>query len=305
MAIQTKTIKQKMGSVKSIQKITKAMEMISVSKMKQSVAKHRASDEFADHALILLETLHIHRNLTHQYLEQRVVKQGVSKVLLLIIASNKGLCGGYNVNVSKQVSNYLKENPDVQIESITIGKQANKIAWRNKLTVIASFTETSEFFSAGEVRSIMSTIYDTYEGNEQYRSVKVCYTEFISSLNFEPKIMQLIPLRIKESRDMLHLSEENSLEFAKKEPLPLYLFEPNEQEVLDTIVPRLLMTIVYQMILDSLASEHSSRVAAMRNASDNASELLKNLEITYNRARQAGITQEIAEIVGGMSAVSS
>ncbi len=303
MAIQTKTIKQKMTSVKSIQKITKAMEMISVSKMRNSIAKHRASYEFAEHALILLETLHTHRNLTHAYFETRVV-ESTPKVLMLIIASNKGLCGGYNMNVSKQVSSFIKDNPGVVVEAITIGKQANKIAWRNKLHVVASFIEYSEFFSASEIRSIMHTISDTYDNDTSYTSVEVCYTEFISSLRFEPKISKIIPFDIRKSRETLRISPESSEEFAKNEPLPLYLFEPSEQEVLDTIVPRMLMTVVYQMILDSLASEHSSRVTAMRSASDNAGELLDNLEITYNRARQAGITQEIAEIVGGMSAVS-
>ncbi len=303
MAIQTKTIKQKMTSVKSIQKITKAMEMISVSKMKNSIAKHRASLEFAEHALILLETLHTQRNLTHPYLEERKETEN-PKVLMLVIASNKGLCGGYNVNVSKQVTTYIKNNPNVTVDVVTIGKQANKIAWRNKLNVIASFVEYSEFFSASEIRSIMHTIYEIYDGNKDYASVQLCYTEFISSLRFEPKISKLIPMSIQESRDALHISSDSAKEFAKNEPLPLYLFEPSEQEVLDTIVPRMLMTVVYQMILNSLASEHSSRVIAMRNASDNAGELLEELGITYNRARQAGITQEIAEIVGGMSAVS-
>jgi F-type H+-transporting ATPase subunit gamma len=302
MAIQTKTIKQKMTSVKSIQKITKAMEMISVSKMRNSIAKHRASYEFAEHALILLETLHIHRNLTHPYFETRVAD--TNKVLMIIIASNKGLCGGYNMNVSKQVSSFIKDNPGVTVEAITIGKQANKIAWRNNLHVVASFIEYSEYFSASEIRSIMHTISEVYDNDASYTSVEVCYTEFISSLRFEPKITKIIPFDIRKSRETLRISSESSEDFAKNEPLPLYLFEPSEQEVLDTIVPRMLMTVVYQMILDSLASEHSSRVTAMRSASDNAGELLENLEITYNRARQAGITQEIAEIVGGMSAVS-
>ena len=302
MAIQTKTIKQKMTSVKSIQKITKAMEMISVSKMKNSVAKHRASQEFAEHALILLETLHVQREVTHPYLESRT--STMPKVLMLIIASNKGLCGGYNSNVSKQVTRFIKENPKVSIDAITIGKQANKIAWRNQINVIASFTEYSEFFSASEVRSVMHTIYQAYQDDVHYTSVHICYTEFISSLQFEPRVRTLIPMNIEESRRAPHISSDSADEFSKNEPVPLYLFEPSEQEVLDTIVPRMLMTVVYQMILDSLASEHSSRVTAMRNASDNAGELLDELEITYNRARQAGITQEIAEIVGGMSAVS-
>jgi F-type H+-transporting ATPase subunit gamma len=299
MAVQTKTIKQKMKSVKNIEKITKAMEMISVSKMRKSVEKHNASDAFADHAFALLENLHLHRKLTHCYLEGR--NGSANKTLMLIIASNKGLCGGYNMNVSKQVTNYLKENPDMEVEAITVGKQAAKIAWRNKIKTIASFTDYSEYFSASEVRSIMHTLYGQFDTNESFGKVVVCYTRFISSISYEPKVLQLIPLSIDASKKALKIKGDEG----DKDRFAQYAFEPSEQEVLDIIVPRMLMTVVYQTLLDSIASEHSSRVTAMKNASDNAGELLDELRINYNRARQAAITQEIAEIVGGSSAVSS
>ena len=300
MAVQTKTIKQKMQSVKNIEKITKAMEMISVSKMKKSVEKHNASDAYADHSLALLENLHKHRNLSHPYLEKRVI-QGARKVLMLVVASNKGLCGGYNMNVSKQVSLYVKEHSDVEIEVIAVGKQASKIAWRNNLKTIASFTNHSEYFSSSEVRAIMHTIYEQFEVDNQYESVVACYTQFLSSISFNPRVLSLIPLSLEDSRKALHLNNEESSIARYAE----YQFEPSEQEVLDSMVPRMLMTIVYQVLLDSIASEHSSRVTAMKHASDNAGELLEDLKINYNRARQAAITQEIAEIVGGSSAVSN
>ena len=302
MAVQTKTIKHKMKSVKNIGKITKAMEMISVSKMRKSVEKHKASEGFAKHSLSLLENLHIHRNLTHLYLEGR---DGVkaNKVLMLIVASNKGLCGGYNMNVSKQVTQYIKNNPGIEVEAVTVGKQAGKIAWRNDVKVLASFTDYSEYFSAGEVRSVMHALYEQFDADDTYRSVVVVYTQFVSSLLFEPRILPIIPLSIDNSRKALHLKKGDTK--TNKEKFAQYVFEPTEQEVLNSIVPRMLMTIVYQVLLDSIASEHSSRVTAMRNASDNAGELLEELKINYNRARQAAITQEIAEIVGGSSAVSN
>lgn len=302
MAVQTKTIKQKMSSVKNIEKITKAMEMISVSKMRKSVEKHNASDAYADYAFDLLENLHVHRKLTHPYLEKRT---DTNKVLMLIIASNKGLCGGYNMNVSKQVTAFKRANPEKTIEAITIGKQAGKIAWRNNINVVASFTNYSEYFSASEVRSVMYTLYEQFNENKEFGSVVVCYTQFISSIAYQPKVLSLIPLSIEESKQVLHMSDSSLTDTQEKKHFAQYVFEPSEQEVLDTIVPRLLMTIVYQLLLDSIASEHSSRVTAMKNASDNAGEMLDELKVNYNRARQAAITQEIAEIVGGSSAVSS
>lgn len=298
MAVQTKTIKQKMGSVKNIEKITKAMEMISVSKMRKAIEKHHASDAFAQAALSLLENLSTHRNLSHTYLKERD-EQEEPKVLMLIVASNKGLCGGYNMNVSKQVSQYLAQHPNLNVEAITVGKQAGKIAWRNNIHVVASFNEYSDYFSASEVRAIVHTLFEQFDEDMSYIKVVACYTKFISSLSFEPHILPLIPLSLDKSREALHL-EKN-----KREPLVQYVFEPSEQEVLDTMVPRMLMTVVYQALLDATASEHSSRVSAMRSASDNAGEMLKDLDVSFNRARQAAITQEIAEIVGGSSAVSS
>jgi len=295
MAMQTKTIKHKMKSVQNIGKITKAMEMISVSKMKKSVQKRLASLVFAERSFELLENLHVHKRLSHPYMEAR---EG-NHVLMVIIASNKGLCGGYNMNVSKQVTIFAKENPDVTIDAIVIGKQAEKIGARNNLNVIASFTEFSDYYTASEVRSLLHTMTETYTGNESYREVVVAYTEFVSSMVFEAKITSIIPLKVDKAQKIL--SQKN---VSDKRSLAMYTFEPNEQEVLNTIVPSVLMTVIYQLLLESLASEHSARVMAMRNASDNAGEMLEDLRLNYNRARQAAITQEIAEIVGGSAAMN-
>lgn len=294
MAMQTKTIKAKMSSVQNIGKITKAMEMISVSKMKKSVAKRTASDIFAQRSFELFENLHIHKNLTHPYLEKR---KG-DKLLMVIIASNKGLCGGYNMNVSKQVTQFVKQYPNMLIDVIVVGKQAERIASRNGLNIIASFIEFSDYYTASEVRSLLQTITKTYSENEDYQMVHVAYTKFVSSLSFDAQITPLMPLDVSATKNILGTKSADTQKFA------LYTFEPNEQHVLDTVVPSILMTTLYQLLLESLASEHSSRVMAMRNASDNAGEMLEELRLNYNRARQAAITQEIAEIVGGSSAMS-
>ncbi|MCA9352204.1 ATP synthase F1 subunit gamma [Patescibacteria group bacterium] len=294
--MQTKTIKQKMKSVQNIGKITKAMEMISVSKMKKSVEKRAASDIFATRSFELLENLHVHRQLSHPFLEER---ETGTRVLMVIIASNKGLCGGYNMNVSKQVTNFVNEHPGTSIDAIVVGKQSERIAGRNNLNVIASFTEFSDYFTGGEVRSLLHTVTEAYRSDESYRQVVVAYTKFVSSLSFEARVIPMIPLDVDRTEKLLSLKEQ-----ADKKSLAQYTFEPNEQEVLDTVVPAVLMTVIYQLLLESLASEHSARVMAMRNASDNASEMLEDLRLNYNRARQASITQEIAEIVGGSSAMS-
>jgi len=294
MAMQTKTIKAKMQSVQNIGKITKAMEMISVSKMKKSVAKRSASNIFAQRSFELLENLSVHKNLSHPYMEAR----NGNRILMVIVASNKGLCGGYNMNVSKQVAKFVAANPNTNIDTVVVGKQAEQIARRNRLDVISSFTEFSDYYTSSEVRALLHAVTENYETNDAYSSVVVAYTEFISSLSNEAKISSMIPLEVSKAKNLL---ETDSVE---KQKFALYSFEPSEQEVLNTVVPSVLMTILYQYLLESLASEHSARVMAMRNASDNAGEMLEDLRLNYNRARQAAITQEIAEIVGGSSAMS-
>ena len=297
MAMQTKTIKQKMTSVSNIKKITKAMEMISVSKMKRSVEKRQSSSTFAERSFELLENLHVHKNLTHPYLE---LGTG-DRTLLVIIASNKGLCGGYNMNVSKEVTRFVNEHQGNNIDAIVVGKQSERIARRNNLSVIASFTELSDYFTAGEVRSVLRAITDAFskEGSP-YRKVSVAYTRFISSLEFKAEVTPLIPLQVDVAKKLAHIKDVAG----DKRAFALYTFEPSEQSVLDAAVPAVLMTVLYQLLLESLASEHSARVMAMRNASDNAGDMLADLKLNYNRARQAAITQEISEIVGGSSAIS-
>ena len=290
-----KTIQQKMKSVKNIGKITKAMEMISVSKMKKSIQKRSGSVVFASRSISLLETLRKNRELSHPYLDGR---DGVSKALLVVIAANKGLCGGYNMNVSKEVTKFKKANPELEIDTIVVGRQAQKIALRNNLNVLASFTEMSEYYSPDEVRSLLYSIFEAYNADEQYGRVAVAYTHFFSSISYEAMVAPLVPLQIDEVEKLLAVKP------GEQDSKTLYTFEPSEQEVLDQVVPSVMLTVLYQMLLESLASEHSSRVTAMKNASDNAEEMLEDLKMTYNQARQAGITQEIAEIVGGSSAMN-
>ncbi len=291
--MQTKTIKQKMKSVANIGKITKAMEMISVSKMKKAISKRNASSLFAKESFALLENLFHNKDLEHPYLK----KGSGEKLLVLVIASNKGLCGGYNMNVSKQVALLKERFPDRAIDAIAVGKQAQKIITRNGLSLLASFDDFSEYYTSKEVRLLLNTLFQYFDSGEYYE-VYIAYTEFISSLSFNARIDAFLPLSLEHSKQEGKKETKDLRDFAR------YSFEPSQQEVLNTVVPAVLMTILYQFLLESKASEHSSRVSAMRNASDNAKELGEELLINFNRARQAAITQEIAEIVGGSSALS-
>lgn len=302
MAIQSKIIKQKMASIGSIKKITKTMEMVSVSKMKKAVSNSLASREYARYALELIITLSKERDIPHPLLEEGPG----NKRLLIIVASNKGLCGGYNVNISKSVSKFKAKYEGEEIECITIGRQSERIARRNKINIIASITEFGENISLNEIEILNKIILREFIELKNYKNVSIAYTQFIKQLDYRPNIREIIPVSSKTARNIIEETEKGSTEerFDKKS-MALYLFEPNEEKVLNKIIPDLMSAILFQIMLGAQASEHSSRMVAMRNATDNAGELLDNLKLTYNRARQAGITQEVAEIIGGAEALNT
>jgi F-type H+-transporting ATPase subunit gamma len=302
MAIQTKIIKQKMTSIGSIRKITKTMEMVSVSKMKKAVTNSLVSREYSRYALELLVTLAKERSMSHPLLEEGVGQ----RELLVIIASNKGLCGGYNVNISKSVSKFIKKNEGIEIEALTVGRQAERIAKRNKLKIIASINELGENIYLDEIEVLKKIIIDNFLLSKNYKNVSIVYTQFVKQLEYKPYIREILPVSLKTTRNIIEETEAGSVdERFDKKSMSLYLFEPSEERVLEKVIPDLLSAILLQIMLEAQASEHSSRMIAMKNATDNAGELLEELTLTYNRARQAGITQEVAEIIGGAEALNT
>ena len=289
MAMQMKTIKEKMGTVANIRKVTKAMEMVSTSKMKRVLERREKSLAFSEEARNLLINLHHYHHVDHPFFSPGKGE----KILVLVIASNRGLCGAYNTNVDREFSRIVEKYGRERVEAVGIGKEAQRIVLRNGVPLLANFEEFSDIYEADEVRSLLLFILESFSTN-QYERILITYTEFINSLSFQPRTRSLVPLELNEfNREFL------------EEDARSYVFEPSKTEVLNYVVDYVLLTILYQYLLESLSSEHSSRVMAMRNASDNAKEMLEELVISFNRARQASITQEIAEIVGALSALSS
>lgn len=300
MALQSKAIKAKITAVGNIKKITKTMQMVAASKMRKSVDASLASREYALAALEILVHLSLERNIKHTMLDHR--EQG--KTLCIIVASNKGLCGGYNVNISRRVNEYLKEHTNETIECITVGKQAEKIAKRNKLKIVATFTEFKDFANAGDAAQLVNVISDLFGRDAEYQKVVVAYTQFLKPLVYEAKIKPLLPIKpesiyLMVTHDAMTKEEKTAETQSKK----LYLFEPSETEVMNSVIPELLTAVSFQVFLDAYAAEHSSRMVAMQNATENAGALQDELKLTFNKARQAGITQEIAEISAGANAL--
>ncbi|MDQ5883561.1 MAG: F-type H+-transporting ATPase subunit gamma [Patescibacteria group bacterium] len=298
MGLATKAIKQKIKSVNNIKKITKTMEMVSVSKMKKTTERVTRGRAYSRYALELLHHIAGEDHISHPFLEERQT----GKVLVVVISSNKGLAGAYNINISKSLGKY-KSSTKNEIDCITVGKQSEKSARRNGLNIVASFIEFSEKSTSEEFLIIRDIIVAEFKTGK-YEAVKVLYTEFKTSTSYKPFLMQVLPVKEEIYKDLLLSDDSKQEKSAKKNKFSQYTFEPSEGEVLDTVIRQLLEQAIFHTFLESLASEHSSRMFAMKNANDSANTMVSELTLYYNRVRQGAITQEIAEIVGGASAMN-
>lgn len=300
MPVQSKIIKQKIKSVANIKKITKTMEMVSVSKMRKSTLRTFGSRTYAMLGLKLVAYLQKMAPNTHPLMTCRDIKAG--KTLVVLYGGNKGLCGGYHVNLFKTLSLSLK-NIQGEVHVVTIGKYAEKIANKLKCKIIASFVDFNES-SNNESLEVVSKMIQKKFLDGEYDNVYMCYTEFIKSTVYKPVFSQLLPASMELFINIVDtMGDQESKESHTEYDFSNTTFEPSLDSILDAILPSMVTTALYQALAESHASEHSARMFAMKSAGDNASDLLDDLQLTYNNARQGAITQEISEIVGGASAL--
>ncbi|MBI4438029.1 ATP synthase F1 subunit gamma [Candidatus Uhrbacteria bacterium] len=293
MAVQTRAIKRRIKSVKNTRKITKAMELVAASKMRKAVNSVLASRPYSKLAWSTVTRLsgRVEEQL-HPLLRSHAQ---VKRVLLLLITSDRGLAGGFNVNVIRKTREEIQRlGTDVEIQTVCIGRHGSEAMRRLKMPVMASFQEITNNTKFEEVLPIGRLVMDEFSAGA-FDRVLVAYTDYVSAITQKPVVLQLLPL--SEGTQGEDTGEQGTAgEFA---------FEPSPGEVLDAMLPRLVETMVYQAVLESAASEHSSRMLAMRSASDAAGDMIDDLSFTYNQARQAGITQEIAEISSGKAALEN
>ncbi len=294
MAVAAKAIKQKIKGVGNIRKITRTMEMVSVSKMKKATAAALLVRPYTLAALDVLLHISEKTNSDHVYFKTN----SSQKELLILVSSNKGLCGSYNTNLYRKLLQNIKQKNQNTIELITIGKQAEKIAKRTKLTVKASFINIADTPTHDDAKALLKMVLQMYSESE-YSYIGILYTHFVKQMDYTPKIRKLFPLDAESIEDVIASEKTKSVQLQKET-----IFEPSETAVLEEIVPRLLSAVIFGALCDASASEHSTRMFAMKTASDNAKEIERVLTISYNRARQDAVTQELAEIAAGAGAVS-
>ena len=285
----TQLLKGRIRSVKSTRQITKAMQLVAASKMRRAQEATKASAPYTRAASELLTALSSHTSVQNHPL---FVSRPVKTRLLIVIASDKGLAGAYNSNVVRLYTNELKSDDAAGIKNttITVGRKAAQFVARIKDTeVLGAYEELPDRPDGSELRAILDSARSLFE-SAKVDAVDVIYTDFVSSITQEAKMIRVLPagfesvLEPNVARDVT--------------------YEPSTEEVLDGVAYRLVGAQIFQALLDSRASEHSMRMMAMKNATDNASDLVDDLTLEMNKARQSAITQELAEISGGVQALS-
>jgi len=282
-----KEIKGKIGSIKNTQKITSAMEMVAASKMKKAQDRMQSSRPYAESMRSVIGHL-AHGNLEyrHPYLEEREVK----RVGYIVISTDRGLCGGLNSNEFKKVTADVKKwkDQEVEFDFAALGAKACAFFGRFGGNVLAAESGIGDSPSVQHVVGLVRVMLDAYNEGKIDRLFLV-YNDFVNTMTQEPKIDQLLPLPKSDEEELKHRWD--------------YIYEPDPKPILEKLMVRYIESQVYQGVVENTASEQAARMVAMKAATDNAGDLIDDLQLIYNKARQAAITQEISEIVSGAAAV--
>lgn len=281
-----KEIRNRISSVSSTMQITSAMKMVSAAKLKKAQDAITAMRPYANKLTELLQSLSatLDADSGSKYSSQREVK----KVLIVAITSNRGLCGAFNSNIIKEVAKLTSQNYSNQdVSYLVIGKKAND-AFKKTKKVIANKSSVYDDLTFENVAEIAELLMDKFVFGE-FDKIIIVYNKFKNAATQELMTEQFLPIVPVEGDTNLNLD---------------YIFEPTKAEIVEQLIPKSLKTQLYKSIRDSFASEHGARMTAMHKATDNATELRDQLKLTYNKARQAAITNEILEIVGGAEALN-
>lgn len=287
-------IRQRIKSVKNTGKITKAMELVSASKMRRAQRNVLATRPYADRLFDVMAELTM-RSLggssDHPLLRAHPT---ITRVALIVVTPDRGLCGSLNSNIARAASRFLLSQREQgrTVSVLTVGKKGRDFMVRTRQDLVAEITGLGDAPPLVDILPIATEAIKGFSpdeaGNHRFDEVHLLYTEFVNTLIQRPKLRRLLPVEPPTDAGATRAD---------------YTYEPDREAVLNQLLPRFVEVQLYQAILESIASEHSARMIAMRNANDNAKELVRDLTLTYNKARQAAITNEISEIAAGASAL--
>jgi F-type H+-transporting ATPase subunit gamma len=285
----TKEIRTQMHSIKSTQKITSAMEMVAASKMRRAQERMQAGKPYAKRMREVIGHLaNANPEYKHTFMQEREVK----RVGYILVSSDRGLCGGLNTNMFKAAIRSMKSWSDqgIQIDLCLIGAKAAAFFKSFGGNVVAATRDLGEAPNIADLIGSVKVMLDAYAEGKVDRLYLVS-NDFVNTMTQSPVVRQLLPLEAEENKQLKHHWD--------------YIYEPNAEVLLNGLLTRYIESQVYQAVVENAAAEQAARMIAMKSATDNAGELLDNLKLIYNKARQAAITQELSEIVGGAAAVAS
>jgi F-type H+-transporting ATPase subunit gamma len=290
----TKEIRLKIKSVQNTRKITKAMEMVAASKMRKAQDRMRQFRPYGDKIRNIVAHLAMaNPEYRPPALQKRDSMKGVG---IILVTTDKGLCGGLNTNIQRAVLQRIKEldAQGVKVHTTAIGNRGFGFLQRLNASVISHYVQIGDRPHMEKLIGPVKALIDMY-ADGRIDAVYVGYSRFVNTMKQEPVIEQLLPL----SAESLLQSEEEKRAYSWD-----YIYEPDAPAVIDALLVRYAEALIYQAVAENMASEQSARMVAMKAASDNAKKLIEELQLIYNKTRQAGITKEISEIVGGAAAVS-
>lgn len=277
-------IKRRKSSIQSTKQITNAMKLVATAKLQKAKANAEETRPYFKRTMDTIGSIiHKSRGITHPYLTERTVKNKG----YVVITSNRGLAGGYNMNLCKLIMR--KESDKEQSKIIAVGKNGRDILKKNGYAIIKEYHDMVNHPSYRSAEILGKALLKMYEV-EELDEIYIAYTSFKSTISHEPQLIRVLPVDVEQFE-------------AVESEKHLMTFEPNEEEVLGHIIPRYINSLIIGALREAVASEHGARMTAMDSATKNASEIIDRLTLEYNRARQASITQEITEIVGGAEAL--
>lgn len=289
MAQSPREILRRIRGITSTQQITKAMEMVAAVKLNRIRLQAEQSRPYVERMKTIMCAL---RSSADELNDPLFIQRPENRVLLVVITSDRGLCGTFNVNVINAAKNFIGQQADKQVSIVAIGRKGNDALSKQGYRVERFFPVPWGASLEADTRTISIYLMEAFTA-EEVDSVYVLYSHFANVLRYVPTCVQYLPippLTQQERRDLLRLSAD-------------FIIEPSFEMLANQLTPRYLETILYHSIVESLASEYAARMVSMRNANDNAEEVIRDLTLTYNKARQASITKELIDIIGGVEAL--
>jgi F-type H+-transporting ATPase subunit gamma len=292
MAQSTREIRRRIKSVKSTQQITRAMQMVAAVKLNRARSLAENSRPYVERLAMLMRIIRSSEMaaLAEDYPVFRT-KEG-TKLLLIVITSDRGLCGTFNINMINAVEQFLESKKEKQVTIFAVGKKGNDALLHKGHSVDKFFPVPTGAALSSDLHTI-NTLANEYFTAQSVDEVHICYTRFVNVLRYEPTDLKLLPLSPLGEEEKKHLIR-GEIDF---------IMEPSFQELATSLIPQYIESEIYHCLIESMTSEYAARMVSMRNATDNADEMIKALTLTYNKARQASITRELIDIIGGVEAL--